>query len=89
MVLPFLCVGSCVPGGLGPRGHVSGQRNSSVQTVFGWFQVCACGQVSALVVLLTVSLWEVWEVCLCRAGEDRESGWSDGGLCPWCLELSS
>ena len=36
MVLPFLCVGSCMPGGLGPRGHVSGQRNSSVQTMFGW-----------------------------------------------------
>jgi len=36
------CVGSfgaipkSVPGGLGPRGRVSGQWNSSVQTVFGW-----------------------------------------------------
>ena len=27
------------------------------------FQVCARGQVSPLVVLLTVSLWETWEVC--------------------------
>lgn len=86
--MPFLCVGSCVPDGLGPRGHVSGQRNSSVQCLAG-FQVCTRGQVSPLVVLLTVSLWEVWEVCLCRAGEDSESRWSDGSLCPWCLELSS
>lgn len=42
-------------------------------------------------VLLTVSLWEVWEVCLCQAGEDRESGWSDGPVCVSlvCLELRS
>ena len=53
------------------------------------FQVCARGQVSPLVVLLTVSLCETWKVSLCRAREDGESGWSDGGLCPWSFELSS
>lgn len=86
MVLPFLCVGSfgavpeSMPCRLGPRGRVSGQWNNSLSgRCLAGFQVGARGQVSPPVVLLTVSLREMWEVCSVSRGEYREAGSSDGG----------
>ena len=96
MVLPFLCVGSfgaipeSMPHRLGPRGRVSGQWNNSLSgRCLAGFQVGVRGQVSPPVVLLTVSLWEMWEVCSVSSRRGQRSRVVRRRLCPWSFELSS